>query len=89
MKKADKVHSHNEESDFAAAGVYDAPDLQKKITEQCKEMEPVVRALFSVYEVDGKTIISAEIPGMDISEHPVFYKGAVQNKRLLHPCGRI
>ncbi len=70
------VFGLDEESDFAAVGVYDAQDLQKKVTEQCKEMEPVVRALFSVCEVDGKAIISAEIPGMDISERPVFYKGA-------------
>lgn len=70
------VFGLDEESDFAAVGVYDAQDLQKKVTEQCKEMEPMVRTLFSVCEVDGKIIVSAEIPGMDISERPVFYKGA-------------
>ena len=47
------VFGLDEESDFAAVGVYDAQDLQKKVTEQCKEMEPVVRALFSVCEVVG------------------------------------
>ena len=26
-------------------------------------------------EIDGKTIVSAEIPGVDISDRPVFYKG--------------
>lgn len=51
-------------------------DLQKKVTEQCKEMEPIVWALFSVCEIDGKMVVSAEIPGTDISERPVFYKGA-------------
>lgn len=38
-------------------------------------MEPLVRALFTVCEIDGKTIVSAEIPRVDISERPVFYKG--------------
>lgn len=65
----------DEKDDYAVKGVYDAQDLQKKVTEQCKQMEPMVRALFTMCEIDGKTIVSAEIPGVDISERPVFYKG--------------
>lgn len=65
----------DEQAGYAVKGVYDAQDLQKKITEQCKQMEPVVRALFTLCEIDGKLIVSAEIPGVDISERPVFYKG--------------
>ena len=61
--------------DFEAVGVYDAQDLQKKVTEQCNQMEPPVRALFTLCEINGKTIVSAEIPGIDISERPCFYKG--------------
>lgn len=70
------VFGLSEKDDFAVLGVYDVQDLQKKVTEQCKEMEPIVRALFSVCEIDGKMVVSAEIPGTDISERPVFYKGA-------------
>ena len=65
----------DEKDNYAIKGVYDAQDLQKKVTEQCKQMEPSVRALFTVCEIEGKVIISAEIPGVDISERPVFYKG--------------
>lgn len=65
----------DEGDDYAIKGVYDAQDLQKKVTEQCKQMEPSVRALFTVCEIDGKTIVSAEIPGVDIAERPVFYRG--------------
>ena len=65
----------DEADNYAIKGVYDAQDLQKKVTEQCKQMEPSVRALFTVCEFDGKTVVSAEIPGADISERPVFYKG--------------
>lgn len=65
----------DEADDYAIKGVYDPQDLQKKVTEQCKQMEPSVRALFTVCEIDGKTIVSAEIPGVDISDRPVFYKG--------------
>ena len=42
--------------DFEAVGVYDAQDLQKKVTEQCKQMEPPVRALFTLCEINGKIL---------------------------------
>ncbi len=65
-----------EETDgYPVKGVYDPQDLQKKVTEQCKQMEPLVRALFTICEIEGKIIVSAEIPGVDASERPVFYKG--------------
>ena len=65
----------SEDKDFATVGVYDAQDLQKKVAEQCKQMEPVVRPLFTVVSDNEKTVVSAEIPGVDINERPVFYKG--------------
>lgn len=65
----------DEANNYSINGVYDANDLQKQITEQCKQMEPNVRALFTVCEIKEKIIVSAEIPGVDISERPVFYKG--------------
>lgn len=65
----------DEKDNYAIKGVYDAHDLQKKVTEQCKQMEPYVRALFTVCDIDGKMVVSAEIPGVDISERPVFYQG--------------
>jgi ATP-dependent DNA helicase RecG len=65
----------DENNNYEVVGVYDAQDLQKKVTEQCKQMQPSVRALFTVSEIEGKVIVSAEIPSVDISERPVFYKG--------------
>lgn len=65
----------DEQRDYAIVGVYDAQDLQKKVNEQCKQMEPTVRALFTICEIEGKLVVSAEIPGVDISERPVYYKG--------------
>lgn len=65
----------DENDDYKAKGVYDPQDLQKKVTEQCKQMEPLIRALFTVADVDGKVVVSAEIPGSDMADRPVFYKG--------------
>lgn len=69
------VFGIDEESGYLEQGVYDAQDLQKKMNEQCLQMEPVVRPLLTVVEKDGKNFVAAEIPGMDISERPCYYKG--------------
>lgn len=66
----------DEENDYEETGVYDAHDLQKKINEQCLQMEPVVRPLLTVITKDGKSFVSAEIPGMDITERPCYYRGS-------------
>ena len=65
----------NEETDYELVGVYDAQDLQKKVNEQCKQMEPAVRPLFTVGEINGRIVVSAEIPAVDMLERPVFYRG--------------
>ena len=69
------VFGLDEDEDFAVKGVYDAQDLQHKVTEQCREMEPQVRALFTTTEIGGKVVVSAEIPPQDVFRRPVYYKG--------------
>mgnify|MGYP001248461155 FL=1 len=65
----------DEKQDYKEVGVYDPQDIQKKINEQCLQMEPIVRPLLTVVEKDGKSFVSAEIPSVDLSDRPVFYKG--------------
>lgn len=65
----------DEENDYKEVGVYDPQDIQKNINEQCLQMEPVVRPLLSVLEKDDKCFVSAEIPGVDITERPCYYRG--------------
>lgn len=65
----------DEKADFAETGVYDPQDLQKKINEQCLQMEPVVRPLLTVCEKDGKYFVAAEIPAADLADRPCYYKG--------------
>lgn len=64
-----------EKNTFSVVGVYNAADLQKKVTAQCNEMIPKVRALFTCITIDNKTILSAEIPEINIANKPCFYKG--------------
>lgn len=70
------VFGLDERAGFAPVGVYDLQDLQKKVTEQCQQMAPPVRAVFTMTEWEGKPILSAEIPGLDYAERPCYYKGA-------------
>lgn len=65
----------DEEHGYKEVGVYDPQDIQKKINEQCLQMEPVVRPLLTVVEKDEKFFVSAEIPAIDLAERPCHYKG--------------
>lgn len=74
------VFGIDEKQDFALVGVYNLQELQKNVTEQCNQMEPPVRAVFTTAEIDGKNVCSAEIPGVDLSERPCYYKGKGRSK---------
>ncbi|MEE1014626.1 MAG: ATP-binding protein [Lachnospiraceae bacterium] len=80
------VFGVDEERDYKEVGVYDPQDIQKKINEQCLQMEPVVRPLLTVVEKDEKFFVSAEIPGIDLVERPCHYK---YQGRLKGSCARI
>lgn len=66
----------DEKHDFAVTGVYDAQDLQTRVTNQALQMEPVVRPVFTVARLSEHIIVSAEISECDIYDKPCFYKGA-------------
>ena len=71
----------DEAAGYQVVGVYDPQDLQKKVTEQCNQMEPPVRAVFTLAEwQEGVWICSAEIPALDLSERPCYYMGAGRTK---------
>ena len=66
----------DEKNNYEITGVYDAQDLQTKVASQALQMEPVVRPVFTVAEIEGRIIVSAEIAECDIFVKPCFYKGA-------------
>jgi ATP-dependent DNA helicase RecG len=70
------VFGIDEKAGYEVTGVYDAQDLQKKIMEQSLQMEPLVRPLMTVADINGKLVVSAEISEVDIYSKPCFYKGA-------------
>ncbi len=70
----------DEKEDYRIAGVYDMQDLQKKVNEQCKQMVPLVRPVFTSVMIEDKSVVSAEIPGIDITERPCYYGGVGRTK---------
>lgn len=69
------VFGVDEKQNYEVVGVYNSQELIKKVTEQCKQMQPEVRAVFTVAEIEDKSVVSVEIPAIDISERPLFYRG--------------
>ena len=70
----------DEHDGFSIKGVYDVQDLQKKVTEQCKQMEPIVRPLFTICQIDGKLLFQ---PGfLELISHHALYstKGLAESK---------
>ena len=65
----------DEQEGFVPVGVYDAQDLMKHVAEQCGQMTPVIRPVFTTLLKDGKAFVSAEIPGIDAADRPCFYAG--------------
>ena len=69
------VFGVDEKDNYNECGVYDPQDIQKKINEQCLQMEPIVRPLLTVAEKEGKYFVSAEVPGIDLVDRPCYYQG--------------
>ncbi|MGN1277427.1 MAG: ATP-binding protein [Floccifex sp.] len=69
------VFGLDETQGFKPVGVYDLQDLQKKVTEQCNQMNPKVRAVFTSTIYRGVNICSAEIPSVDLILRPCYYAG--------------
>lgn len=70
----------DETEKFAVVGVYDLQDLQKKVAEQCRQMVPPIRAIFTAAQLNGQTICSAEIPAADLMDRPCYYSGVGRTK---------
>ena len=66
----------SEKGNYEVVGVYNVENAQKKAMEACEQMEPAVRAVFTNTEIDGKIVLSAEVPPVEYWGRPVFYKGA-------------
>jgi len=83
----------DETKDFAIVGVGDAHRLQEEITHLASaHMEPALRPLFLVDEIEDETVVAVEIEEIPAAQKPCFYKHAglpkgaylqVENQQLI------
>ncbi len=67
----------DEEKDFSVVGVGNAHRLQEEVTHLASaDMEPALRPQFVIDEIDGGTVVAAEIEEISASQKPCFYKPA-------------
>lgn len=65
-----------EHDNYSISGVDDPQAVQQQVNNQAKQMVPIVRPVFTVAEIDGKKVVSAEIAECPIMEKPCYYAGA-------------
>lgn len=66
----------DEESGFAVTGIGPAAKLQADLASLCADqMEPPLRPLIQLWEIEGETVLSAEIPELSPEQKPCYYKG--------------
>ncbi len=69
------IYGIDESDNFSHVGVYDVNDLQRRISEQCLQMQPEINAAFTPLELEGKNFLAVEIPECNQNLKPCFYKG--------------
>ncbi len=67
----------DENKNFEVMGAKDTHRLQEEISHvAASQMEPALRPEFSVFDVDGKTIVALEISEVSAERKPCYYKTA-------------
>lgn len=67
----------DESNQFDVTGVEDASAIATRLANMCSdEMEPPLRPLIQIAAFEGRDLVIAEIPEIDRSLKPCYYKGA-------------
>lgn len=66
----------DEQAGFAVVGVHNPRKSSQDLASICDQMVPPVRALIDLHEVEGQTVLVAEIPETPLEEKPCYYSGA-------------
>ena len=62
---------------FDVAGArHSSRKMQQDSASLCDQMDPSVRAVIELHPVDGKTLVVAEVPEVEIARKPCYYPGA-------------
>src|SRR3972149_1400430 len=56
--------------------LYEAPSAVANCPGGASEMEPALRPVFTVEDIDGKTVVAVEIADIPTAQRPCYYKPA-------------
>lgn len=65
----------SESEDFAVVGVQDPAKASHDLASICAEMMPPLQPLIEPHDIDGRIVISAEIPEVALEDKPCCYTG--------------
>jgi ATP-dependent DNA helicase RecG len=57
-------------------GVKNAAKMQQDLGSMCADMDPAIRPRIQSHRVDGRTVVTAEVPELDKRLKPCYYKSA-------------
>lgn len=66
----------DETSGFTTVGVKNPKKIQQDLASLCGEMEPPLRPAIELHRIEGKTLVVAEVPEIEIGQKPCYYRGA-------------
>ena len=66
----------DEAMNFSVTGVKDAKKIAQDLGSMCAQMEPPVRALIETHRIEHETVVTAEVPELDLTHKPCYYPGA-------------
>lgn len=66
----------DEQTGFDIVGVGDPQKVQTDLASLCDQMDPPLRPLIEVLRLNGRPIVTAEIPELPTEQKPCYYRGA-------------
>lgn len=66
----------DETANFTAVGVRNPKKIQQDLASVCDQMEPPLRPVINLHRVEGKTLVIAEVPEVELGQKPCYYRGA-------------
>lgn len=66
----------DESEGFEVVGVSDPAKIQADLASLCDQMEPPLRPVVSVYDIEGRQVVVAEVPQVPADQKPCYYRPA-------------
>ncbi|CUU37754.1 MAG: putative DNA binding domain-containing protein [Armatimonadetes bacterium] len=66
----------DESAGFEVVGVSNPAKIQADLASLCDQMEPPLRPVISVYDIEGRQVVVAEVPQVSADQKPCYYRPA-------------